>query len=157
MSEGWVWNKNEKTAWDFARSTIERGLTATDGLRMYRESGDPISNESWYALCGQARDAMETGDRLMGLPGEPPIPGAVYTVVDLDLVNKYNVDVTVSYIDAATGQEVERTLRFGDNEEGSWDDVENGVTDRLNSYGVLGGDGSFEIISARFFTPTSMA
>lgn len=153
MPDGGLWTDSMKIGWDYARSAIERGLTATDGLRMYREAGYKIGDAAWGVLSRAAVDAKETGDRLMGLPGEPAIPGAVYTVVDLDLPTVYNVDVVVRYIDSTTDEEVDRAMHFGTNVEANWNDVRDGVADVLDKYGVLGGDGTFEVVSARFYTP----
>jgi len=147
------WSASMIGAWDYAQSTIARGLTATEGLREYRDGGGSIRNESWYDMTRLARDTVDTGDRVVGQEWETPIPGSVYSVVGDDYGHKYVVVSEVSYTDAATGQTIKRSVTVESDEELSWPDIEDEIRDVVSQYGVEGGFAAIQIGTTNFLSP----
>jgi len=100
------WTKSMRQAWEFALSTIERGLSGAAGLREYREGGGRIRTQSWYELVRLARRAYEMPEVLPRLPPEIPLPASAFTEVDYDYHRKYLVVAEWKGIHPETGEVV---------------------------------------------------
>lgn len=148
------WTSSMLDAWRYAVSAIEHGMTSTAGLLDYRGGGGIIRSQDWHALSGLAREAQATGDLVAGQPWETPIPGAAYTVVDLDYGHEYVAVADVSYEDLATGKRIRRTVTIESDEIVTWRDLEAAIQEVVDKYGVVGGAEAVSIERVRLFTPS---
>uniref|UniRef100_A0A6M3JS24 Uncharacterized protein n=1 Tax=viral metagenome TaxID=1070528 RepID=A0A6M3JS24_9ZZZZ len=139
-------------AWQYAVSTIERGMTATSGLDDFRSGGGAIRTSDWYYLAGQARESQATGDIVQGLPFETPIPGSAYTEVDIDYGQKYVTVADLKYVDVATGEIVRRQVTIERDEISTWNDIEDDIEEVGAAYGVVGGAAGVQILRTRFYS-----
>jgi len=140
-------------AWQYAVSSVERGMTATDGYLDYEAGGGKIRTKDWYYLTREAKGAASRGEIVADLPFEQPIPSSAYTTVDMDYGQKYVVIQTATYTDVKTGERVTRDITL------EYDDVETAInirsdaTSTLLAYGVEGGEGGIDFGRATFYTP----
>ena len=147
------WSSSMVSAWQYAVSGVERGMTATEALADYRSGGGAIRTQDWYYLSREAQGARARGEIVAGLPFEQPIPSSAYTTVDMDYGQKYVVIQEATYTDAATGQRMTRDITL------EYDDVETAINirsdavDTLLAYGVEGGESGITFGSALFYTP----
>ena len=141
------------SAWQYATSAIERGMSATAGFRDYEAGGGTIRTSDWYSLCRLARDAQATGDLVAGQPWAAPIPGQAYTESGYDYSERYTVVATVKYTDLATGKLMHRDVAVQSEEIGTWDDIEASITEAMGKYGEVDLSEGITITRARFYTP----
>jgi len=140
-------------AWQYALSSVDRGMTATAGLTDYRSGGGTIRTQDWYSLAGLARETYAQGDLVTGIPFETPIPSQAYTEVEYDYGQKYVTTADVSYIDAASGQVVKRGVTVESDELRTWNEIEAEIAEVVAGYGVLGGQSAVTVTRAEFFSP----
>jgi len=145
------------SAWEYALSGVERGMTQTAALIDYRAGGGHIANEYWSTLYHLGTEAKESGELVTGLPFETPIPDQAYTVVDYKLERKYTVVADISYIAQDTGELKTRTISVQSDDPESWPDIEDHIDYVGGGYGVVGDEGGITINRARFYMPSSMA
>lgn len=63
-----LWPKSINVAWEYVVRAAKEGLSATEGLRQYREGGGSIRNEFWYDAYHQAQEIDEIGQQIQDLP-----------------------------------------------------------------------------------------
>lgn len=141
-------------AWQYAVSSVERGMTATEGYQDYYAGGGAIRTSDWYYLARQARESMATGDVVAGQPWATPIPGQAYTTSGYDYGEKYVTVADVQYFDLETEELVKRTVTVENDELTPWSETEDAIQDVVDRYGVLGGAAGVDIVRARFYTPS---
>ena len=141
------------SAWQYAVSGVEHGLTATEALADYRSGGGAIRTADWYHLAGEARGAYSRGETVIGLPFETPIPSSAYTVVDQDYGQKYVVVVESTFTEAATGERITRDITVEYDDVQRWDDIESDALDVLERYNAEGGRDGITINRSWFYTP----
>ena len=83
------WTKAMRQAWEFALSTVERGLSGAAGLREYREGGGKIRTADWYTIMREARRAYELPRVIPRLPTTAPLPSSAYVETEYDYHRKY--------------------------------------------------------------------
>lgn len=91
-----LWTQSEKDAFSYARRAYEEGLTATEGLRQYRDGGGHIANQSWYLLYRNANAISDWSDIVVGLPRDYVVREEMFTETDWDFREKYVVQMKVS-------------------------------------------------------------
>jgi hypothetical protein len=140
-------------AWQYAVSSIERGMTATAGYEDFLGGGGAIRTADWYYLTRLARESQASGDIVQGLPFETPIPSQAYTTVEVDYGQKYVAVADLRYVDVATGEIVRRTVTVESDQVSSWLDIEDDIEEVGAAYGVVGGAAGVEILRTRFYSP----
>lgn len=63
-----LWPKSLNIAWEYVVRAAREGLSASEGLRQYREGGGAIRNQTWYDAYAEARIVDEIGDQIGELP-----------------------------------------------------------------------------------------
>ena len=63
-----LWPKSINVAWEYVLKAAKEGLTATEGLRQYRDGGGAIRNQYWYDAYNEAQVVDEIGQQIVDLP-----------------------------------------------------------------------------------------
>ena len=88
-----------RQAWNWALSSIERGLSGRAGLRQYRAGGGAIRDSDWFYLRRAGAKAYDS----YGKAGETwptlPVPPRTFTEADWDYREEYVTTAQVRYFD----------------------------------------------------------
>jgi hypothetical protein len=141
------------SAWQYATSAVEHGMSATAGLNDYRAGGGSIRTQDWYGLSSLAREAQATGDLVAGQPWETPIPTQAYTESGYAYSEQYTVVADVSYVETESGNVLRRQVAVQSSEIGTWDDIEAAITEAMGLYGEVDVSEGITVLRARFYTP----
>lgn len=128
-------------------------MSATAGLNDYRAGGGSIRTSDWYDLSALAREAQASGDLVAGQPWETPIPAQAYTEAAYAYSEQYTVVADVSYTDVTSGAVLRRQVSVQSSEIGTWDDIEDSITEAMGKYGVVDVSAGITVLRARFYTP----
>lgn len=128
-------------------------MSATAGLNDYRAGGGSIRTSDWYGLSALAREAQASGDLVAGQPWETPIPSQAYTEAAYAYSEQYTVVADVSYTDVESGALLRRQVSVQSSEIGTWDDIEDAITEAMGLYGEVDVSAGITVLKARFYTP----
>jgi len=143
-------------AWDWAVSSLERGLTVAQGVAEYRAGGGHIATSDWNYLRARAREAAATSEEAETLPFTDILPESVYSHVDIDYGQKYVGVATVSYRDATTGETVKRHVTVESDYSLSMDAWTDNIVEATVGYNVEGGFAGVSVDRVTFYSPEWM-
>jgi hypothetical protein len=85
------WSKNQQTAYEYIRSAVARGLTATSAVQEYRSGGGHIANDFWYKQFKIQFAHAGWRETIDDMPETYTVSEKMYRQVDWDLREKYAV------------------------------------------------------------------
>jgi len=151
---GRQWTQSMVDAWKWAVATIERGLTATEGLDIYRESGYHIRDSDWYYLTRKARDAATISGYGQSLAPTEIVPAGVHTEVDIDFEKKYVAVATVRYKSELTGETITRNITVESDMLMTLDEWQEEIFDTAGAYPDTPAYPFIDIKRLMFYTPS---
>lgn len=103
-----TWPKSIRIAWEYIVSAVQRGLGPTEALRQFRAGGGAIRRGWWFAGFKSARHMIESGKRILTLPGTYQIPKTMFEESGFDWRSEYILQAEVIGTDPLTGREIRR-------------------------------------------------
>jgi hypothetical protein len=143
-----------KQAWEYTHAYIDADISATAGLRSYREAGGLIRTQDWYTLWNQASASDTEWGTLGYLSPTDSVPERMYELVDLSFQRKYVVNFGAS-VRMEDGTVLPEVYRYVESDHRlTWGEALRGFEKMLKDYPQLTGMKDFEIYDVRFYERT---
>jgi len=121
-------------AWDWIRSAVDEGRTATDGLSAYRAAGNAIRSQDWYRAYSAVRDYGDTWSQVNTFTQNETLPERYWMEAPRNFANKYVAEVRISFRNIDNG-EYRRGFRYIEsNQRMSKSEIDNAVAEMGMDY-----------------------
>jgi oligoribonuclease NrnB/cAMP/cGMP phosphodiesterase (DHH superfamily) len=98
-------------AWDWIRSAVDSGETATDALAAYRAEGGAIRSQDWYRAFSSVKTYGDTWDTINTFTSTETIPERFWLDAPRNFANTYVTEVELSFRNIETN-ELQRAFRY---------------------------------------------
>lgn len=100
MSESPLFSINSVVlAEQWITKTVVDQISATEGLRLYREAGGRIRDSYWYSAYREIRPFIEKAADINRLPDEYTVPSRLYTPTGADYDREYIYTAKIEVLD----------------------------------------------------------